>query len=185
LMAMFESGGILKLCTQMSFSWITSPSRRWIVHRKKYLVTASIIQDFRRPNDIMTARTDRGSPQLDVDPRITLVLLLNVLEVEVKRLSLTHLARSRQLLCQREELVVVAPRESWSALGVYTGMIDCTAVRSVLTGHSTFLASRMTITSIKSQFRVFVVKCKQGLLTDLCSLRVLIECHRVAASCHP
>jgi hypothetical protein len=126
-----------------------------------------------------------GSPQLDVDPRITLVLLLNVLEVEVKRLSLTHLARSRQLLRQREELVVIAPRESWSALGEYTGMTDCTAVRSVLTGHSTFLASRMTITSIKSQFQVFVVKRKQGILTDLCSLRVLTGCHRVAASCHP
>lgn len=50
-------------------------------------------------------------PQLHVDPVVRLVLLLHVLEVEVERLRVLQLPRRRQLLVQRQELVVVAPVE--------------------------------------------------------------------------
>ncbi|TLD22838.1 hypothetical protein PspLS_07353 [Pyricularia sp. CBS 133598] len=45
---------------------------------------------------------------LDVDAVVGLVLLLDVLEVEVKGLRVLQLARGGKLLHQREELVVVA-----------------------------------------------------------------------------
>jgi hypothetical protein len=49
-----------------------------------------------------------NSPKLDIDTGIALVLLLDILEREIKGLGLAHLAGACQLLRQRDELVVVS-----------------------------------------------------------------------------
>lgn len=46
-------------------------------------------------------------PKLDVDSMITLILLLDVLEFEIERLSGSHLSRVRKLLDQGQELVMI------------------------------------------------------------------------------
>lgn len=51
---------------------------------------------------------EQDAPQLDVDAVVALVLLLDVLELKVERLRRAHLARGRELLHERQELVVVA-----------------------------------------------------------------------------
>jgi hypothetical protein len=50
----------------------------------------------------------KNPPQLDVDAVVALILLLDILELEIERLSRPQLAGVGQLLHEREELVVVA-----------------------------------------------------------------------------
>lgn len=47
-------------------------------------------------------------PQLDVNPSITFILLLDVLKVVVECLGLTHFTRGGEFLGEGEEFVVVA-----------------------------------------------------------------------------
>ncbi len=47
-------------------------------------------------------------PQLHIDPTVTLILLFNILEIEIKGLSLTHFSGSGEFLREGKEFVVIA-----------------------------------------------------------------------------
>lgn len=84
LMELLLSGGILNECTQMSFSLFTSAIRLDIETRMKYLRPS--IRDFVRLD------AKQCSPEFDIDALVAFVLLLYVLEQEIKRLCLPHLS---------------------------------------------------------------------------------------------
>jgi hypothetical protein len=80
----------------------------------------------------------RDKPKLDVDTLVRLVLLLDVLEAEVKGLSLAELAWSGELLGEGEEFVVVAsvkePRECRAREG--RDELGCSALRLRICGEA-------------------------------------------------
>ena len=97
LMELLLSGGMRYECTHRSFSLDTSASRREMVKRTKYLLQ----RQFAREGD--AAR----SPEFHVDALVTLILLLDVLEVKVERLRLAHLSRCSEFLRQGQKLMMV------------------------------------------------------------------------------
>jgi hypothetical protein len=93
LIELLLSGGMRNECTQISLSFATSAIRRDIDTRTKYLHIMQYVSSL----DLYGDWTGY-LPQFDVDTLIALELFLNILEVEVIRLRLPHLSRSRELL---------------------------------------------------------------------------------------
>ena len=105
LMELLLSGGIRYECTQRSFSFVTSAIRFDIVSLMKYLEWMSEWRNYEyaRPQDA----SRKYAPQLDINALVALKLLLDILEEEIKGLSLTHLSWCCQFLRKRQELVMV------------------------------------------------------------------------------
>jgi len=101
LMELLLSGGILKECTQMSFSLFTSAIRLDIETRMKYL----------RPSlrNLVRHDVEPCLPEFHVDALVAFVLLLYVLEQEVERLCLPHLPWCGNLLGEGQKFMMVTP----------------------------------------------------------------------------
>jgi len=102
LIELLLSGGMRYECTHKSFSLDTSASRREMVKRTKYLLPDVSMRSGR------DSGTAAGAPEFHIDPLVALVLLLDVLEVKVECLRLTHVPWCSELLRQRQKLVVVS-----------------------------------------------------------------------------
>jgi hypothetical protein len=87
LIELLLSGGVRKECTQMSFSFTTSATRGDIVTRMTYL-------ERRREKNVGLKNRKSYEPQLDVDGKVAVVLLLNILERKSECLSLSEFSES-------------------------------------------------------------------------------------------